>query len=151
MFWAATAGAFWTATLGSSAVVSAGRERPLPQPLHIVNWIRHRNLGGLRRRRWNFPGLNLYRSENLSTPAAEFMAWRVLALARCTNSWLIIWVARKVRTTTVYISGRSRFPHYLFQKFIYGLITGRGRIAEVHLGPASKILLQQRIGERIQF
>ena len=73
------------------------------------NWIRRRNgVGGMRQRRWNLPSTQACTgAENLATAAAGLCAWRVLALARSTNSCLITWVARQ---NTGGPTGRSTGP-----------------------------------------
>ena len=46
---------------------------------------------------------------------------------------------------------RARFPLNFLEEVTYGLFAFRGGIVEVDFGPASEILLENRIRQRIQF
>lgn len=70
-------------------------------------------------------------------------------LAGGASRTLEFWIGCKIRPAGS--CGGTRFPADFLEKVIHGLFPLCGRSAEVDLGPASQILFQNWIRQRIQF
>ena len=70
-------------------------------------------------------------------------------LANGASRTLEFWIACKIRTAG--LGGAAGFPTDFLEQIIHGLLPLRRRSAEVNLGPASQILLQNWIRQRIKF
>ena len=71
-------------------------------------------------------------------------------LANGTKPTLEFRIGRKIWAAGFCGSGRSRLALDLLEQITHRLLPMRGRSTEVNLGPASEVLLENGIGQRIQ-
>jgi hypothetical protein len=129
-------------------------ERPLPQPLNIALRLRGRRFGsgsGFRKIRIAC-GISLSGIERRATLSTELVSQGILLPAARAGYFLkLSGLGKTFAAGGFSFQSPQGFAPDFLQKLADCLFAFGRRSAKVHLGPAAKIPLQRRIGQRVQF